>query len=256
MPNLSAVIITYNEELFIEKCLVSLVGVADEIIVVDSFSTDSTEMICNKFNVRFIKQDFLGYVEQKNFALSLATWPHVLSLDADEALSDELKKSILKTKDNFLCDGYFFNRLNNFCGQWMKYSNWYPDKHLRLFDSTKGNWVGPNPHDTFRMKPDSKTGKLNGDLLHWAVTSIEDFSKKIEAFSDITAREYFKAGKKVFFLTPAFHMIWRFVFTYFFHLGFLDGKNGFIVCSLGARSSYLKYFKLIKLTREKNKNLK
>src|SRR4030042_3824856 len=121
MSKISAVIISFNEELNIGKCLASLEGIADEILVVDSFSADSTEKICRRFNVRFIKHAFEGYFEQKNYALSLAAYPHVLSLDADEELSDELKGSILKIKDNFKYDGYVFNRLNNYCGEWIKH---------------------------------------------------------------------------------------------------------------------------------------
>ena len=160
MPKISAVIITFNEEKYIEKCISSLEEIADEIIVVDSFSTDRTEDICGKFNVRFSKHKFDGYVEQKNYAMSLASYPYILSLDADEALSDELKKSILGIKDNLKYDGYIFNRLNNYCGKWIKHSRWYPDKHLRLFNSAKGKWTGPNPHDKFKLDPGSKVTRI------------------------------------------------------------------------------------------------
>ena len=128
MPKISAVIITYNEELFIDKCLASLKGVADEIVVVDSFSTDTTEEICKKHNVRFIKHAFEGFRDQKNFALQLASYKNILSLDADEALSDQLRKSILAVKDKWEYDGYVFNRRSNYCGTWINHSEWYPDR--------------------------------------------------------------------------------------------------------------------------------
>jgi glycosyltransferase involved in cell wall biosynthesis len=195
-PGISAIIITFNEALSIERCLSSLDGVADEIVVVDSFSTDATEEVCRRFNTRFIQHPFEGYVEQKNYALSMAVYPYVLSLDGDEALSDELKKSILRIRDNPELDGYYFNRLNNFCGKWMRYSKWYPDRHLRLFNSSKGKWVGPNPHDRFMLNPGCKTTRLKGDLLHWSCDSIEEFFNKIKSFSEISAKEYFKKGKK------------------------------------------------------------
>ena len=119
MVKLSAVIITFNEQHNIERCLKSLQGVVDEIIVVDSFSTDKTEEICKNFNVKWVQNPFEGHIEQKNFALNLAANDHVLSLDADEALNDELRDSILKIKENFSCDGYYFNRLTHYVDKWI-----------------------------------------------------------------------------------------------------------------------------------------
>ncbi len=147
MPEISAVIITFNEERNIKRCIESVVGVADEIIVVDSFSTDKTAGICAKFDVRFIQTNFRGYVEQKNHALSLASCPVVLSPGADEALSPELERSIHGVKENWKYDGYYFNRRNNYCGKWLRYTSRHPDRKLRLWDKTKGRWGGLNPHD-------------------------------------------------------------------------------------------------------------
>jgi len=253
MPKISAVIITMNEEQLIEQCLQSLDDIADEIIVVDSFSTDSTEEVCKRFNVKFVKHEFKGFMDQKNFALSLALHPYILSLDADEALSEELQKSLLGAKHDLKYDGYRFTRLSNYCGQWMRHSAWYPDRQLRLFKAAKGEWGLINVHETFIMNHDSKLGRLKGDLLHWPCTSEEDLVEKIENYSDIAAHEYYKAGKRVWFLTPALHMIWRFFQTYFIRLGFLDGRNGYMICKTGAYSSFLKYSKLRKLAREGNK---
>ena len=151
MLKLSGVIITFNEERNIERCLQSLAPVVDEIVVVDSHSTDSTKSICQKFNVRFIEQKFLGYIEQKNFALDQTKFNHVVSLDGDEALSLDLQQSILNLKSNWQFDGYYANRFNNFCGQWIKYSDWYPNKKLRVFDKTKAEWTGINPHDNVQF---------------------------------------------------------------------------------------------------------
>jgi glycosyltransferase involved in cell wall biosynthesis len=254
MPKISAVIITFNEGSSLDRCLASLDGIADEIIVVDSFSTDSTEDICKNHGVRFIQHEFTGYMNQKNFSLTLASNKYVLSLDADEALSEELLKSLLAIKNDLRFDGYYFNRLSNFCGQWIRHSAWYPDRQLRLFNKELGKWGLINVHESFRMIPGTSTGKINGDLLHWPFASVEDYLEKIEEYSDIASREYFIAGKKVSFLSPAIHMTWRFILNYFLHLGFLDGRNGCVVCSKGAWSSYLKYNKLRKLNRERLKN--
>jgi len=244
MSGISAVIIAFNEEQHIGKCLASLGGIADEIIVVDSFSTDSTQDICNKFSVRFIQHLFEGYIEQKNYALSLAHNEFVLSLDADEELSEELKESILKIKDNPDQDGYKFNRLTNYCGQWIKHSGWYPDPHVRLFNKTKGKWTGINPHDKFRMDPGSRVKKMKGDLYHWYCSSLEEHIDKVNRFSTIMANEYFKNGEKPGLFTAVIHSWWRFIRTYIWGAGFLDGYRGHAACSISAYSSYLKYAKL------------
>jgi glycosyltransferase involved in cell wall biosynthesis len=252
MPSISAVIITYNEQDHIENCIVSLQDVADEIVVVDSFSTDSTEAICSKLNVRFVKHSFEGYFEQKNYALSLATFPLILSLDGDEALSDELKKSILEVKNDNKYDGYRFNRRHNYCGKWLKYSRWYPDRQLRLFYSDKGHWTGPNPHDKIIMNSSTKIKWLKGDLLHWNYSSYEDHIEKINRFSTIAAGEYFNAGKSAGPLTATFHASWSFLRSYFLHAGFLDGYPGYVCCSITAYASFLKYAKLRKLIADHN----
>ena len=253
-PGISAIIITFNEALSIERCLSSIVGIADEIIVVDSFSADSTEDLCRKYNARFVKHEFTGFMDQKNYSLTLASYKYILSLDADEALSPELHASLAEVKNNLVSDGYLFNRLGNFCGQWIRHSAWYPDRQLRLFNKEMGKWGTKNVHETFRMVAGSKITRLKGDLLHWSSDSVDDFSDKIRSYSDIASKEFFKKGKKATVFTPSIHYIWRLFLTYFLHLGFLDGRNGWIVCSLGAKSSYLKYSWLRKLRREEINN--
>ena len=136
MIRLSVVIITLNEEKQIARCIDSVKHVADEILVVDSLSTDKTKEICLGLGVRFVEQKFLGYVEQKNFALKLATHDYVLSLDADEALDEKLQKAILKIKSNFIYDGYEFNRLTAYNGFWVRHCGWYPDTKLRMVKKT------------------------------------------------------------------------------------------------------------------------
>ena len=241
MPKISAVIITFNEELFIDKCLSSIGGVADEIVVVDSFSTDATEEICKKYNVKFIKHKFEGYRDQKNYALTLATYNNILSLDADEALSDKLRESILAVKESWKYDGYLFNRRNNFCGKWIRYSAWYPDRQLRLFYSDKGKFGELNLHEKFIMSNGGTVSKLKGDLLHWTCTSLQDHLEKTNQFSIIGAKEYFNAGKKANIFTPYIHSIWGFIRSYVIRGGFLDGRNGLLICSLYAKSTFKKY---------------
>jgi glycosyltransferase involved in cell wall biosynthesis len=254
MPKISAVIITYNEEKFIEKCLASLDGVADEIVVVDSYSTDGTEAICKKFNVKFIKHEFEGFRDQKNYALQHATYKNILSLDADEALSDTLRESILKIKDKWDFDAYRFNRRNNYCGTWIKFSEWYPDRQLRLFYTDHGKWGELNLHEKFMMSNGATIGKLKGDLLHWPFLTLDDHIDKMDRYSQIGAVEFHKAGKKANFFTPYIHFLWGFLRSYIIRGGIFDGRNGYMICSLYAKSTLQKYKKLRQLN--KNGNLK
>jgi glycosyltransferase involved in cell wall biosynthesis len=249
MPKISAVIITYNEENFIGRCLESLEGVADEIVVIDSFSTDRTEEICKKHNVRFIQHEFEGFRDQKNYALQFATHKTILSLDADEALSGELKDSILRAKEKWDFDGYMVNRRNNFCGKWIRFSEWYPDRQLRLFYVDHGKWGELNLHERFMLSNGARIGKLKGDLLHWPFTSHEDHTEKMKRYSKIGAEEYHKAGRKASLFTPYVHGIWGFFRTYFLKGGIFDGSNGFRICSHYAMSAFNKY----KLLRKYNK---
>jgi glycosyltransferase involved in cell wall biosynthesis len=252
MPKISAVIITFNEELFIDKCLTSLDGIADEIVVVDSYSTDATEDICKKHNARFIKHAFEGFRDQKNFALNLATYKNIISLDADEALSDQLRESILalKKKDKWDFDGYFFNRKSNYCGKWINHSEWYPDKQLRLFYADHGKWGDLNLHEKFIMSNGATVGRLKGDLLHWPFSSLQDHLDKMNKYSYIGAEEFHKAGKKAGLVTPYIHYFWGFFRSYIVHRGFLDGKYGYLICSTYAKSSFNKYRRLRVLNKD------
>jgi glycosyltransferase involved in cell wall biosynthesis len=244
---ISVVIITFNEQKNIERCLDSIKEVADEIIVLDSFSTDKTEEICKNYNVRFYKHKFEGHIQQKNRALEYAFNNWVLSLDADEELSTTLIENIKKIKQNPDADGYTFNRLTNYCGKWIKHSGWYPDKKLRLFDKSKGKWGGINPHDEIIMKNESTVKHIKGDLLHYSYYSIEQHIDQINKFTTIGAAEAFKKGKKSNLWIITTNSIWKFIRDYFIKLGFLDGYYGFVICSLSAWATFNKYLKLNEL---------
>jgi glycosyltransferase involved in cell wall biosynthesis len=245
MIPISVVIITYNEEKNIARCLDSVKGIADDIVVLDSFSTDKTQEICESKGVRFVQHAFDGHIEQKNRAITHAKYPHVLSLDADEALSDELQKSIQAVKINWKQDGYYMNRLTNYCGKWIRHCGWYPDKKLRLWDSRKGKWGGVNPHDKYKMNEGDKvTGELKGDILHYSYPTIESHLKQTEYFTTIAAKALFAEGKKATFEKLIISPTAKFFGDYFFKLGFLDGYYGYKVCRISARATYLKYSKL------------
>ena len=247
MQKLSVAIITLNEERNIERCLESVRDIADEIVVIDSFSTDKTEEICRKYNARFIQHAFEGYIEQKNYALSQTSFNYVLSLDADEALSDELKTSVLQIKSNYTADGYTMNRLTNYVGTWIHHCGWYPDTKLRLFNRNKGKWGGTNPHDEFLFEVKTKTEHLKGDILHYSFYSFEEHHKQIAYFTDMASKAYFDKGKKAPLVKLIFSPIVRFIRDYFFLLGFLDGKAGLRICYYSAGAVSMKYRKLKEL---------
>ena len=249
---ISAVVITFNEERNIKRCLESLVGVADEIVVVDSYSTDRTEEICRSFNARFIKHRFKGHIQQKNWAILQASSPYILSLDADEALSDNLRTSILRAKENWTHDGYYFNRLTNYCGKWIRHTTWYPSRKLRLWDARKGSWGGFNPHDRFYLKPGASKHLLKGDLLHYSYYSISEHLAQINSFSSILAQSYYQRGRRVNMFTIMFRPLWRFINDFLLRAGFMDGYYGFVVSVNSAHEVFLKYVKLKSIYKEES----
>ena len=245
MIKLTVAIITYNEEKNIGRCISSVQSIADEILVVDSFSTDKTEDICQDFGVRFIKNAFVGHIEQKNYALELSTHEYVLSLDADEALSPILLEEIKKVKANFTSDGYRFNRLTNYCGHWVRHCGWYPDTKLRLIKKSRAMWKGVNPHDILQMNTeDDQVSFLNGDLHHYSYETITSHVNQTDKFTTIAALAAFKSNKKSSNFKIVSRPILKFARDYFLKLGILDGRYGFIICFINALSAMLKYSKL------------
>ncbi|MEE4196591.1 MAG: glycosyltransferase family 2 protein [Bacteroidales bacterium] len=242
MKKISATIITYNEEKNIRRCLESLQGVADEIVVVDSFSKDKTREICQQYNVHFFERPFKNYSDQKNFAIEQTRYELVLSIDADEEISDTLKKSIINVKENNHSDGYYFNRITNYCGRWIKHSGWYPNHQLRLWKKAKGKWVGII-HESLSI-PKTSCTHIQGDLFHYSYENFSQHLLKIDKFTDFQAREMFDKQKR----TTCFHIVvkpfLRFFRHYFLKLGFLDGLEGFIISIHSAYGQFLKYIKL------------
>ena len=249
---ISAVIITKNEERNIRRCLESVQGVADEIVVVDSLSDDKTEEICNEFNVKFVKQQWLGYSEQKNFANNLATNDWVLSIDADEELSEELQKSIAEIKNQDISDDNVFsmNRLTNYCGHWIRHCGWYPDRKIRIWNRNVGHWQG-EIHETIEFSTKIKETVLKGDLLHYSFATPQDYENQQFKFAKMRGRHYFMKGKKHASFYMVVSPIFSFIQHYFFQLGFLDGKDGFHICRITAKSTKLKYRTLKELTDKK-----
>lgn len=249
MELLSVVIITFNEEKNIGRCIDSVLEVADEILVLDSNSTDKTTEIARQKGAIVYLQPFVGYVEQKNKALGMAKHNLVLSLDADEALDPVLRDSILAVKNNFMFRGYTMNRFNNYCGKFIRHGSWYPDTRMRLVDKSYVRWGGDNPHDTLSfISPQSKK-HLKGDILHYSFISFEEHAAQNNKFSSISAGSLFKRGKKTTLLKVAFNPFWAFLRSYLLRLGFLDGFYGFVIAVNIAHLTFLKHSKLYKMQK-------
>ena len=248
---LTAVIITLNEERNIGRCIDHLLPVCDEIIVVDSFSTDRTAEICNEKKVRFVQTKWKGYAATKNFANALATHEYIFSVDADEAPDETLQHQILAIKKEGFIGLYEVNRLTNYCGKWIRYSGWYPDWKIRIFPKSKTKWTGAYVHEelTFSVKLEQK--RLGGHLLHYSYYNFTEHRERADKYSILTANKLYAQDKKASFAKPFFSAVGRFIAMYFIKKGFMDGFMGFKIAQISAASNFLKYKKLNELHRDK-----
>ncbi len=244
MPKISACIISFNEEKKIEACLQSLQPVVDEIVVVDSLSTDRTLEIAGKYTDKIFNQEFLGHIEQKNLAIEKAGNDWILSLDCDERLSKELQHSILAIKDR-LDDGdaYCMSRKTFYIYRWLNHC-WYPDIKTRLFNRNTSRWGGTNPHDHIETRG-NKVVRLKGDIQHYSFDSISDHLQTIDRFTEIGADELIRKNKSFNILSPLTHASWIFIKLYILKRGFLDGFAGLTVSILSYMHVYIKYSKAL-----------
>lgn len=244
---ISAVIITLNEEKNIERCIKSLQGVVDEIVVWDSNSTDRTKEISEKLGAVVYQAEWEGYSVAKNKANELIKGDYILSIDADEELSLELRSNLLKIKPSIKDDAYIFTRINNYCGTWIKHSGWYPEYKIRLFKKGDAVWVGEiHEQLEFTTKPNQLI--VTGDLLHYSILSLEHHVQKIFLYSKLTAQKDFQNGVKPSILfhgiaKPSFHFFKNFVLQ----RGFLDGYKGFVIARMASFERFLRYVKLREL---------
>lgn len=249
--NLSIVYITKNAASIFKKSL-SSIDFADEIIVVDSGSTDATLEIAQKYHSKITHQNWLGFGKQKQFAVNLATNDWVLCLDADEIISDELKKSIQAALLNPSAKAYQFARSNYFMGKYLKHGEGYPDFSLRLFNRNDAKWSDDDVHEYVKTEVQIET--LTGDLLHHSCDNIAAYLEKQNQYTDIQAQQLWLKNKKISKNKIILSPIFRFIKFYFLKKGFLDGMAGFVHISIGCFNSMIKYAKLYEL--RKNNNLK
>ncbi|MFN5557749.1 MAG: glycosyltransferase family 2 protein [Chryseotalea sp.] len=241
--NISVVIITYNESSKIERCIQSVKEIADEVLVLDSFSTDNTVELAKQCGAKVFQHKFIGFTEQKNKAMELASHKYILSLDADEYVSEELKKSIQQIKLNWRADAYTFNRLNSFAGKWIKSCGWYPDAKIRLWNREKGRWQGGTLHEVVVMQSHTSCLHLTGDLLHEAFKGSEDLIKKMQLYSTLYANDHaFKKRVATLDIAGKYAAAW--FKNYILKGGIKDGYEGFIISASNANGVLYKYAKL------------
>lgn len=251
---ISAVIIALNEEDRIEDTLKSCLDVADEIVLVDSFSTDKTVEIAKGYGAKIFKKKFIDYGSQKNFALQKAGFEWVLNLDADERISQHLKDEILelKKRGDVDIDGFLVNRKTAYLGRWIKHSGWYPDRKLRLFKKGKSRWQG-RIHE--RLVLNGETRRLEGDILHFTYRDINDQVRRLNRYSGMQAEDIVKSRKKCLYLRFLLLPPITFLRFYVWKAGFLDGFPGFVIALVSSWATAMKYMKAIEIKRQNRLSL-
>jgi len=248
MLDISAVVITYNEERNIRRCLESL-SWAREIVVVDSDSTDATVEIAREYTDRVLSHPFEGYVGQKNFALDQASGEWVLSVDADEVVTPELLARIREVwpaqREHY--NGFTVNRLSRFSGRWMRHCGWYPDRKLRLFRRSRGRWEGDDLHEKVCL--DGPVMDLGADLLHYTYENLSENIRKIQSYSTIFARAQHERGRRASLWDLLARPPAKFLKSYLLKRGFLDGRHGLILSMTATFYVFLKYAKLWELQK-------
>ena len=238
---ISATIITYNEERNITRAIESLRCV-DEIVVVDSGSTDRTVELARNLGARVVESVWPGYAKQKNFAADQASYDWILSIDADESVSEALEAEIWQLKKNGpRFDAYTMPRLAKYLGRWIRHSGWYPDRKVRLYHRGKARWVGDFVHES--VVAQGSVGELDANLLHFTCDSLSEHMKTMDRYTTLAAEQMLGLGQRVSWVRLVFQPPWTFFRTYFFKLGFLDGVEGLAIANMAALYNFLKYAK-------------
>ena len=249
MAKLSVIIITKNEAANIRACLES-VAWSDEIIVVDSGSSDATVEICKGFGARVYVHDWPGFGAQKNRALGYATHDWVFSIDADERVTLELRaaiEAVLRDEPD-TCAAYRISRLSSYCGRFMRHSGWYPDRIVRLFKRDTARFSDDLVHE--KLQVEGQIGQLDGELLHYAFTDAEEVLQKVNHYSSAGAAMMQRHGRQATLTGAVLRGLWSFIRTYFLRAGFLDGREGFMLAISNAEGTYYRYIKLMLLNKK------
>jgi glycosyltransferase involved in cell wall biosynthesis len=250
---ISFCLITLNEEENLARCLKSCAALADEIVVVDSGSRDGTAQIARQFGARFLHQDWLGYVGQKNMALSLATNDWVFSIDADEELSPELQQQIAVVKrDSTVSDiaGFSVPRCVLYEGRWIRHGDWYPDRLVRLFRRDRARFVGGKVHE--RLDVAGAIRPLSGELFHHSFRDAADHWERCQRYARLWAETQYETRRTATALAPLLHAAFRWFRGYVLKRGFLDGRQGWNIAKFSAKEVHLKY----RLLRQMSAKLK
>jgi glycosyltransferase involved in cell wall biosynthesis len=246
---LSVIIITKNEENNIKICLDSVAWV-DEIIVLDSGSTDATVAICRKYTDKVYETDWIGFGPQKNRALNLAKGDWVLALDADEWVTPELKEEIVRVINNpGACVAFEMPRLSSYCGQYIHHSGWWPDHVTRLCKKGMARFNDQLVHE--KMITDGRVGRLSRHLMHKSFRDPDHVLSKLNRYSTSGAELLFNEGKKSSLSKALLHGLWSFFHTYIVRAGFLDGRMGFVLAVSNGEGTYYKYLKLMLMMKDK-----
>jgi glycosyltransferase involved in cell wall biosynthesis len=244
MEKLSVVIICFNEEKNIGRCIDSVTDVADEILILDSYSTDQTVAIAKSRGAVVKQETFKGFIQKKNKAVELASHHFVLSLDADEALDPVLSGSIQHAKENYTHLAYRMNRCSNYCGKFIRHGSWYPDTKIRLFDRRIAHWGGMNPHDRIVLEEKIQVEHLKGDILHYSYDTISAHAIQNNKLSTLAAESLFADGRRTNLINIFLRPYWAFFVSYIARAGFLDGLYGFVIAVQIAHMTFLKHIKL------------
>lgn len=238
---ISATIITYNEERNLPRAIESL-RCADEVVVVDSGSNDRTVEIAEKLGARVVESPWPGYAKQKNFAAENASHDWILSIDADESLSESLEAEIWQLKKNGAAfDAYTMPRMAQYLGRWIRHSGWYPDRKVRLYHRAKARWEGDFVHES--VKVDGRVGHLQGNLLHFTCDSLSEHLKVMDRYTTLAAEQLLANRSHVGFAKLVFDPPWTFFRTYVLQRGFLDGVEGLAIAYMAALYNFVKYAK-------------
>lgn len=248
VPQLSVILITFNEAHNLADCLTSLRGLADEIVIVDNGSRDGTLDIAAQFGARVVRtDDWPGFGPQKNRALDAATGEWVLSIDADERVTPELADEIRAVIAGNAAAAYEIPRLSWYCGRFMRHSGWYPDPVLRLFQRGRARFSDDLVHE--RLLPQDAVRRLQNHLLHYSFMNFSQVLEKVDRYSTASAQQMFARGRRATLLGAVVRGLWAFVRTYVLRRGFLDGPQGFALAVSNAQGTYYRYLKLWLLGR-------